>query len=176
MFFFRNRLGTGAFIAIIFGAVKVAFDIVYKVLKLLKLQFLLSVLFVGTILFIVKVLPSNTKVLIIFLVFVVLGVLYTLIGNAQRFRKFFAKFEREKKEAPTPKANSEPESYYQEQPKLEQREEPKKYYSKEKYPKYFAVNQNQNYVMAEYKDRYELYIKKEGKLFRVRTDMKKEIR
>lgn len=41
------------------------------------------------------------------------------------------------------------------------------------YPKYYAVKQNRNYVMAEYEDRYELFVKYNGGLKRVRTDYKR---
>lgn len=41
------------------------------------------------------------------------------------------------------------------------------------YPKYYAVKQNRNYVMAEYEDRYELFVKCNGGLKRVRTDYKR---
>ena len=40
------------------------------------------------------------------------------------------------------------------------------------YPKYYAVRQNKNYIMAEYSDRYELYKIENGKMFKKRTDYK----
>ncbi len=40
------------------------------------------------------------------------------------------------------------------------------------YPKYFAVKQNNDYIMAEYEDRYELYLKDRYGLTKVRTDYK----
>ena len=40
------------------------------------------------------------------------------------------------------------------------------------YPKYYNVKQNKNYVMAEYEDRYELYLKTQSGLSKVRTDYK----
>lgn len=41
------------------------------------------------------------------------------------------------------------------------------------YPIYFKVKQNNNYVMAEFEDRYELYYNSKKGLVRVRTDYKK---
>lgn len=43
-----------------------------------------------------------------------------------------------------------------------------------KYPVYYAVKQNQNYIMAEYADRYELYFKDRNGLKKIRTDLKTE--
>lgn len=40
------------------------------------------------------------------------------------------------------------------------------------YPRYFTVKQNKDYVMAEYKDRYELYFKDRNGLRKIRTDYK----
>lgn len=42
------------------------------------------------------------------------------------------------------------------------------------YPKYYSVRQNRDYVMAEYEDRYELFVKRDGGLQKVRTDYKKQ--
>ena len=42
----------------------------------------------------------------------------------------------------------------------------------EEYPKYFRVKQNPNYVMAEFEDRYELYMKTADGLKKIRTDYK----
>ena len=41
------------------------------------------------------------------------------------------------------------------------------------YPKYYKVKQNPAYVMAEFKDRYELYLKTKDGLKLVRTDYKR---
>ena len=46
------------------------------------------------------------------------------------------------------------------------------YSPKQTYPKYYAVKQNKNYVMAEYQDRYELYLKTPNGLSKIRTDYK----
>ena len=46
--------------------------------------------------------------------------------------------------------------------------------SEPKYPVYYAVKQNQNYIMAEYADRYELYFKDRNGLKKIRTDLKTE--
>ena len=43
-----------------------------------------------------------------------------------------------------------------------------------KYPVYYAVKQNRNYIMAEYADRYELYFKDRNGLKKIRTDLKTE--
>ena len=39
-------------------------------------------------------------------------------------------------------------------------------------PRYFSVKQNPNYVMAEFNDRYELYLKTKDGLEKIRTDYK----
>lgn len=43
-----------------------------------------------------------------------------------------------------------------------------------KYPVFYKVKQNHDYVMAEYQDRYELYKKTSNGLTRVRTDYKEK--
>ena len=44
--------------------------------------------------------------------------------------------------------------------------------SNPKYPQYFLVKQNPNYIMAEFEDRYELYEKTDKGLVKIRTDQK----
>ncbi len=56
------------------------------------------------------------------------------------------------------------------EPPTKERGEQKK--SKNKYPIYFAVKQDDRYVFAEYEDRYELFLKTESGLKYVRTDKK----
>ena len=195
MFTFKNRLATGTFIAVLVGALKVAFDIIYKVLKVLKLQLLLSVLFVGAILFLTKVIPENSTVFWLFIAFVALGFFYAVIGNMMRIKKFFRKYKKDKQEVRKEKEEKEKAYLEKEREKAQKLEEAKsekennkviesqkediqkrKYSFSDKYPRYYAVSQNKQYVMAEYRDRYELYLKKDGKLFRVRTDLKKEFK
>lgn len=188
MFLFRNRLATGAIIAIIMSGIKVAFDIVYGLLKALKLQLLLSALFVGAILFLTKVLPENQTLLFVFIGFVALGFFYAVLGNVNRVKKLFSGANKRRTEKLKERAEREEQEEFkqkrEEQIRQEEREKieqerlliqngqasvPKK---TESYPKYYKVKQNNNYVMAEYRDRYELYVKKDGKLFKVRTDKK----
>lgn len=173
MFFFRHRIAFGALITIIVGAVKVALDIAYKVLKLLKLQFLVGVLFVGAILFIFKVIPENTKVLITFIVFATIGLIYFVVGNLHRINKFFNKFhkERDEKEEKIEREKEEISRIIEEEEKIKHEKEEEKE-EKQKYPKYFAVKEHKGYVMAEYEDRYVLYRRENGKLYKVRTDRK----
>ncbi|MBQ0099531.1 MAG: OadG family protein [Firmicutes bacterium] len=173
MFFFRHRIAFGAIIALVVGAVKVALDIVYKVLKLLKIQFLAAVLFVGAILFIFKVIPENTKVLITLIVFVALGFLYFIFGNMHRINKFFSKFQRESKKSEK-EENSKEELKEEVITKQEEQniENNREETIKQDYPKYYAVKEHKNYVMAEYQDRYVLYRRENGKLYKIRTDRK----
>lgn len=192
MFFFRNKLAFSAMLAIVVAGLKIAFDIVYKVLKILKLQLLLAVLFVGLVLLLTKVLfnPENMAITYIWIGFLALGFFYAVIGNMNRIRKLFSGVEKNRKEKLEERAKAEAlrEEKQKSKLKFEKIEENKSepeiipqvaenqigQRTKEKYPKYYKVSQNNDYVMAEYKDRYELYVKKNGKLFKVRTDAKKE--
>lgn len=182
MLFFRHRIAFGALMTLVLGAVKVALDIVYKVLKLLKLQFLAAVLFVGAILFIFNVIPENTKVFITFIVFAALGFIYFVAGNLHRISKFFNKFhkEREKEAEKIEREKEEITRIVEQQEKIRQekeelireREEIREEKERQSYPKYYAVKEHKGYVMAEYPDRYVLYRRENGKLYRVRTDRK----
>lgn len=183
----------GAIIALGIAGIKIAFDIIYKVLKVLKLQLLLSVLFVGLVLYFTNVLfnPENKAVTYIWIVFLALGFFYAVIGNVNRIKKLFSGFEKNRKEklknrVEQEQIEEEKQKIIEEKKELEQlkveidqqkvspKDEIKVSKIKERYPKYYRVSQNKDYVMAEYKDRYELYLKKDGKLFKVRTDAKKE--
>ncbi len=184
MFFFRNRIAFSALLTIVIGAIKVALDVVYKVLKVLKLQFLVGVLFVGAVLFIFNVIPENTSVFIIFIAFAVLGLFVFIFGNLHRVTKVINKIEKERAKNDEEKEKEknienlierkfdELKDGSKEEPKREEIYQQPAEIKKEKFPKYFSVKGQKNFVMAEYEDRFVLYRRENGKLYKVRVDSK----
>ncbi len=148
---------------LLFGIIKTVLKLVYKIVKLLHLQIPMLVGLVGAILYFTGALNQNQTVLYAYYVALGLSVLLSIVLT---FRKIFKKNKIDRKE------NMQIISEQDEKPGEDIEDKEKVSGSVEKYPKYYAVKQNKNYVMAEYADRYELYQKTNGGLKKIRTDYK----
>ena len=178
---------------------KLLFKVIYKILSLFHLQFFLFVVLVGSILFLTGVLNDSEIAKIITFIVVCLSLVYALVmtvrsllGLNKKGKKKYGKVEVLDTEYDKSKTadSVEPEREKRENVKIENSgyEKPtasvesdgenadglEKYFTEEKisYPKYFAVRGKPDYVMAEFHDRYELYLKSGNGLKRVRIDYK----
>ena len=173
MMFYRNR-----FIGKIFSGI---FNLIYKILAVFSLQPVLFVLLVDVILFFTGVL-ENPTVKLVSDVALIAGVIYAVVGTAQRLLGL-DKIKKSKGAQILPQPNnsdgqvgaqtSEPVAEVQASAPVENpatRENPAVVNPNS--PTYFRIKNRPGYVMAEYSDRYELYLSSGGKLIKVRTDFK----
>ncbi len=154
----KNRLIFGMVKRFIVGI----FKFIYKIISFINFQLPLLVCMIGLVLFLTGALTENQTARVIF--FVCLAV-SAVISVCITLRKIFKPKVTKKKgvqivsegEIPSPETPSAPPAVTQTKPV---------------YPKYYAVRQNKNYVMAEYEDKYLLYLKTQDGLKLVRTDYK----
>ncbi len=159
---------------------------IYFLISCVNLQYAILVLLVGLVLFLTGVFSSAPVVKTIF--FIVLAITIFLAIFLTIKKLFVKKSDKKKKKdvgdvsdfgtentAKQNQVESENQSVVT-LPITEQMEIAKENGVTEKsvvYPIYSKVRQNNNYVMAEFEDRYELYYNSEKGLVRVRTDYKK---
>lgn len=166
--------------------IKAIFGAIYKVLSLLNLQFALLVLFVGLVLYICGVFEGGGIPLLIFTLLFIGSLLAAVIIT---IAKIFGAGKDKKKdkdssvqivsqteeESNTKQSTPEQTSFESQQTQdidfVQPNEFDKKNIEEEK-PCYYRVKQNPNYMMAEYSNRYELYLITPQGLRKVRTDYK----
>ena len=186
---------------LIFGLIKtifsLAFKIVYKIIKWFRLIFAVLVFVAGVILHYTGVLADYPYIKIILAVLMVLALIYPIYAL---IRKLTKKGKGRGEENSQTIIDSEGKTYQAEnsykpyqveqsykpnnpyqvgqnyQPELNKQEQNSSIqYSGSSDPTfigYFKVKQNPNYLMAEYTDRYELFLKTETGLKKVRVDYK----
>ena len=153
---------------LIFGVikriVKVFFTVIYKIFSFFNLQFTLLISLIGLVLYLTGVFNSNKVVLIIFYLLLVLSIVYAIAGTIKRLLGIQP---RVKKSKGAQIINEQPEAVDNNQTQMETVQQ-----VKIESPTFYTVKQNNNYIMAEYSDRYELFKKTESGLKKVRTDYK----
>lgn len=181
---------------LIFGIIKkiivAVLTFVYKVLSLFNLQMTALVLLVGLVLFVTGVFERSAAALIIFCFALVLSVLGAVWFTVKRLLGFSGGKKRKGVEIikskgvktdDIPPAAPAPERA---QPAYAEEDAPRQVSEADTvqaapadstksipaYPRYFAVRQNKDYIMAEYADRYELYLKDRYGLKKIRIDYK----
>ncbi len=173
MILFKNHL----IIGFIFKVLKWIIKFLYKILKFFNLHVTLLIILVGIILFFAGVFEGNPVMETVFYVVLVASIFLGVIAAIERI--LFPKKKDDKKKrnkvdivkntdqagapgvaqntatsgAPTQMGNEVAEK-----------------------PRYYKVKQNNDYIMAEYSDRYELFIKTPSGLRKVRTDLKGDVR
>ena len=162
-------------------AVKLVFKIIYKILSLFHLQLFLFVGLVGIILWATGVLDNYFAVRVIFLIVLFFSVAYALVmtvrsllGLNKKKNKKFGAVEVVEGGIETPEVKEQPKKEIAKAESEETGADMAKYFKEEKpqYPKYFAVKNRPDYVMAEYEDRYVLYLKTGGVMKMIRQDFK----
>ena len=155
MLAFRNRLIIGS----ITKFIKKVASIIYKILKTFHLHVALLVLLTGIILFFVGVFEDNATAEMIYFIVLIASIFYAVIGTIKAV--LFPKPKEEKKRAKVDIVKNDDDNHQEETT------------TKEK-PIFYKVKQNHSYVMAEYSDRYELFVKTGEGLKKVRTDYKEK--
>ncbi len=159
---------------LLFGIIKkiitAVAKIIYKILSLFHLELTLLCAVLGCVIEIAYGSVSKSKTsLIVFHVILAATVLYALLrtlGVGKRKKS-------QKDEEKPKKSVKETEETYENAKHTENFEE-KSVPVREEAPRYFRVKQNPKYVMAEYSDRYELFLDTDSGYEYVRTDYKGE--
>lgn len=165
---------------LIFGSIKLIvstiFKLVYKIIAFLNLQLALLIALIGVVLFFTGVFEGNGAFLSVYCVVLICSAIFGVILS---LLKLLGIDKRKKTRGKVKITNSSEIANVQEkafevasQPQLNVNESVNSRYNTEEQPKYYAVKQNQNYIMAEYSDRYELFLKTPQGLKKVRVDYK----
>ncbi len=185
MILVKNRLILGAIKRIIVGVLKA----VYAVFALFNLQLTVLCLLIGVVLYFTGVFENRNVLLIIYYFVLIASIVLAIVLTIRRLLGLSGDGKKQKRRKPDIVKKEKPtrEEQYEEQP-VESKAvvtppaEERAVYRESavsaqaptppKYPKYYGVRQNPNYVMAEYEDRYELFLKSREGLKKIRTDYK----
>lgn len=147
--------------------IKKIFAIIYKVIAIFNLQPALMVALVGSVLYFTGVYDRVESLKIILQVAFILSAIYAIVVTACNLLGIGKKKIKRSKGAQIVSEGQLADKPVTTTQKVEER--PKEKVST---PVYYKVKQNPNYIMAEYEDRYELYLNKNGNLVKIRTDLK----
>lgn len=183
MIYIKNRLLISAIAKAISGIIVAVVKLVYGILRAFNLQWAFLIAIIGGILYLTGSMQANESLKIILYVLFGLSVVSAFLLSGKKITKKDKKEKKvkENKDKSNAKAeDSETETVKSEQ-SLSQGQTVQQGYTAPtmetpiilpEQPRYYAVKQNPNYVMAEFSDRYELYKKTPQGLARVRTDYK----
>ena len=141
--------------------VKFIFKIIYAVIALFNLQLALFVLLVGALLYFTGTMSTYPVLSSIFQIALVLSAVYAIVTTLKKTLGLEKKVKKSKGV-----------QIVQQQKETKKQEQNQSVATELEKPRYFTVKQNPNYVMAEFSDRYELYLKSKNGLEKVRTDYK----
>lgn len=148
--------------------IKIIVVVVYKLLKALHLRFVFLIAIAGLILYWTGAFNTN-EVTVIYLIVAVFSVLLSFYLNGRN------KLSKNKNKNVKIKSKNIEEVNQENEEESVQEVEPEKNTEEEKNePIFYNVKGKSGYVMAEYKDRYELYKKVKGGLEKVREDKKEK--
>ena len=161
MILIKSRVIVHAVFALVGAIVKT----VYKILKVFHVRFLALMTLLGVIFYYTEVFTNYKKITVCY---VIVLVVYFLSLTLKGYRKI-TKSKKKNTQNGSVKIVSQTQEQEEQSIAVESaiKEEVK-------YPKYYSVKQNANYVMAEFSDRYELYKKTSTGLSRVRIDYKEQ--
>ena len=152
----KNR----ALLGIVWAIIKTVFKLVYGILKFFNLHLAFLVAIAGVVLFFTGAL-KNSVVLTVFYVAVIFSIVYAIFTTIKKLLGFGGKKVSKSKGVQIVDEEKSSSGDDEEDQDITD------------YPKYYKVKQNPAYVMAEFKDRYELYLKTKDGLKLVRTDYKR---
>lgn len=142
------------------------FSFAYKIIKFFHLQFTLLILLIGLVLYLTGLADKILSLKIFYFVVLLFSVLSAVFLTLKKL--FGNKKEKQEKNVQIIKQ----ETALQKEKGTSLNEQSVLQGTSSAYPKYYNVKQNGNYLMAEYEDRYELYLKTTQGLQKVRTDYK----
>ncbi len=140
-----------------------------------SLQYTLLLALIGVVLHFTGTLESNRAVLVVYAILLVLSFVYAIIASIKKLLGLDKRIK--KKKGVQIVENPSTDTPVNQQP-INAEQNPQQIYSPQtvrptlESPRYYKVRQNPNYVMAEYSDRYELFLIENGGLKKVRTDYK----
>ncbi len=174
MIFVRNRLIFGFIRKIITGALK----FVYKIISAFNLQLTLLVLLIGFVVYLVGGFENGGVALVIFVIALAFSIFVAVFGTVKRLLGFGKKEKKGKRAqlvgVKEQKVVEQEQTEYQATPSQSAYATPVQtsFAPRVERPVYYRVEQNPEYIMAEYSDRYELYKLSGGQMIKVRTDFK----
>ena len=140
----------------------------YKIFAFFNLQITLLFSLIGLVLYITGIFEQNRVVLIVFYLLLVLSIIYAIASTIKKLLGVNVDNKSVKKSKGMQIiSNQQSEAVEGEKPQSVEKEP-----VKVETPTYYTVRQNNNFIMAEYSDRYELYRKTSEGLKKVRTDYK----
>lgn len=157
MLLYKNRLIIGA----ISKFFKTVSTFIYKILKTFRLHITLLVILTGIILFFCGVFENNATAEMIYFIVLIASILYAVVGTVRAVLFPNPKEEKKRAKVDIVKKEARGKGNALVEPTVEK-------------PVFYKVKQNNSYIMAEYKDRYELFVKTPEGLKRVRTDYKEK--
>ena len=166
MILYKNRL----FFGIIKTIIRAVFGVVNKILSFLNLQPTLLLILLGIVLYFTGTFDKSPAFTIVYELLIVVSVVYAVIATIKKLLGLDKKVKKSKGAQIVNSENAKEENKDQQETKIEP--EIKEQSKDVEKPIYFRVKQNSEYVMAEYKDRFELYKIIDGQLKKVRTDYK----
>ena len=147
---------------------KTVFSMVYKIFNFFNLVPALFVFLLGAVLYFTGVFATYPVILYLFEGCLIFALIYAIVATIRKLLGIDKKVKKSKGAQIISGGTSEGEKSRQEPEPTNQPNE--KYV--QKVPRYFRVKENPDYLMAEYDDRYELYLIKDGNLRKIRTDYK----
>ncbi len=166
MMFLKNMIIWG-FIRKFFKAL---FSGIYAVVSFLNLQLTVLLAAVGLILFLTGVFDKSGAVLVIFYACLIFSVVLAIILTVRKLLGLDNKRKKKRNLIAADEPQSARVNVTETPPVTEDSTESAE--TTEGKPVYYAVKGREGYYMAEYNDRYELYINSGGKLVKIREDRK----
>ncbi len=172
MILYKNRIfgGVGKFFTTVF-------TFIYNVFAFLNLQITILLILTGIILYFVGVFQNSAVAEMIFFIALILSVFYAVVTTVRNL--LFPKPKEEKKRLKPEIVKGEKGKNDKGQPLAEEDlngDNSSSINEQTEKPKFYKVKQNHDYLMAEYSDRFELFVKTPEGLKRVRTDYKENLK
>lgn len=169
---------TGVIVSLVKRVIVTVFKAVYNILSLFNLHLTILVGLVGLVLYLTGVFDKYPAVELGFYFMFFASIILAVIISVRKLLGLVTPKEKKKRGVEIVEddgTNNSPESAQEPLParteiRIETPEQPVP--EPITYPRYFTVKQNKDYIMAEYKDRYELYFKDRNGLRKIRTDYK----
>ena len=169
MILFKNRLIVG----VVWKIIKMFFTVVYSVLSFFSLHYTLLLALIGVVLHFTGTLEANRAVLVVYALLLVLSIVYAVVASIKKLLGLDKHIKKKKGvhivENPTVE-NAQPPNFSPQCSQQGYEQSPVNTVSET--PKYYRVRQNPNFIMAEYSNRYELFVIENGTLKKIRTDYK----
>ena len=149
---------------------KVIISLVYKILDFFSLVPAFFVTLLGVVLYFTGTFENNPTLTLIFQIILIVTIVHAIVATTKKLLGLDNR--KVKKSKGMQIINNQTAQQSQEQTSQTIENNPQQIVVKEEKPRYFKLKQNPDYVMAEYSDRYELFLITAKGLEKVRTDYK----